>query len=68
MSELTQNDWDWLQKLAMISHRQASHSMPLDVLLRLLELGYVRKDNKEQIVITPVGRKTLKARDGGEAY
>ena len=68
MSGLTQDDWDWLQKLAMISQLPAKYPIPSDVLLRLLEVGYVRNNKQEQIVITSVGRRAIKARDSGEDY
>lgn len=68
MSELTQDDWDWLQKLAMIYRRPTDDPIPSDALLRLLSLGYVRKNNQEQVAITQVGRNAIKARDSGEEY
>jgi len=64
---LTQDDWDWLQKLARISRRW-DQAIPLDVLLRLVDIGYARDDNRGHIVITSLGRQTLKAREGGEEY
>jgi len=65
---LTQHDWDWLEKLAMIYHRPASNVMPLDIESRLLDVGFVRRANQGQINITAAGRKAIKARDSGEHY
>ena len=68
MSELTQDHWDWLQKLAMIYHRPASSVMPSDIESRLLDVGFVRKANQGQINITAAGRKAIQSRDSGEHY
>ena len=68
MSELTQSDWDWLQKLATIYSRPTAQTIPTDVLVRLTDAGYVRNNNEGQIAITSAGRKALKARDSGEEY
>ena len=68
MPELMQDDWDWLQKLAMIRYRPTNDQVPSDGLLRLIDVGYIRKDPQDQFVITPRGRRAIKARDSGEEY
>jgi len=46
----------------------AAYAIAAEVELRLVDLSYVRMHKRGPIVVTPLGRKAIKARDSEDEY